>query len=85
MAVGAGAAAAEQPQYVAVLQLRGASHDNNFLSLVTDEVRAGVLNATKGTALSVMSRENITVILQDMGLDPTCVEGEWQETQAAAV
>ena len=76
MATAVGSAAADQPQYVAVLQLRGASHDNNFLSLVTDEVRAGVLDATKGSPLSVMSRENITVILQDMGLDPSCVEGE---------
>lgn len=60
---------------VAVLEMQGDA-DSKVLMLMSDEVRAGVLSGVGSSDYVVMSRENITVLLRDMGLDPTCVEGE---------
>ena len=58
---------------IAVLELRGPVADD-VLSLMTDEVRGGVLDVA-GDEFIVMTRENMAMIAQDMGLDFSCVEG----------
>ena len=56
-------AQAEETQRIAVLALQGKKLSNDVLNLITDEVRAGVLDATKGQRFVVMSRENMSIIL----------------------
>ena len=74
-AAGSSAQAAET-QRIAVLALQGKKLSNDVLNLITDEVRAGVLDATKGQRFVVMSRENMSIILKDMGKDLSCIQGE---------
>jgi hypothetical protein len=75
VATGPSAQAAET-QRIAVLALQGKRLSNDILNLISDEVRAGVLDATKGQDFVVMSRENMSIILKDMGKDINCIEGE---------
>jgi hypothetical protein len=74
-ATGPSAQAAET-QRIAVLALQGKKLSNDVLNLISDEVRAGVLDATKGQNFVVMSRENMSIMLKDMGKDLSCLEGE---------
>jgi TolB-like protein len=59
---------------IAVLELSG-SLKAQELALMSDKVRAGVLDATQGRDIVVMSRENMAVLAKDMGLDLSCIEG----------
>ena len=64
-----GAHAAER---LAVLELTGAGLPPQELGLLTDTVRGAVVS-TVGNAVQVMTRENMEVMLTDMGLDASCV------------
>ena len=66
--------AAAESARIAVLELRGPV-EADVLRLMTDEVRGGVLDATRGGDFIVMTRENMAIIAKDMGLDLSCVEG----------
>lgn len=59
---------------VAVLEIRG-DLPSAQLSLLSDEVRSGILDVTREMGFVVMSRENMAVLAKDMGLDLSCVEG----------
>jgi len=67
-------AAAEDPPRVAVLELQG-ELPTTALSLLSDKVRAGVLDAAQGRDIIVMSRENMAIMAKDMKVDLSCVEG----------
>jgi hypothetical protein len=67
---------AQDIQRVAVLELSGTSVSGEVRLQLSDELRAGVVGAVRGQGVGVMTRENMAVLLQDMGLDPTCVESE---------
>ncbi len=69
-------ALAETPKArIAVLELRGPLAKDQ-LAVLADRVREGVLQAMRGTDYVVMSRENIAVLLKDMGKDCKKVQGE---------
>ena len=67
-------AAQANPPRVAVLELQG-KVEADLMALLSDKVRSGVLDATRGQDIIVMSRENMAVLAQDMGLDLSCIEG----------
>ncbi len=71
----AGQASAKDNGPIAVLELTGRVKRAE-LSVMSDQVRAGVLAASRGQGLTVMSRENMAAIARDMGLDLTCLDGE---------
>ncbi len=66
---------AESMPRIAVLELRGAL-PRGQLAVMSDKVRAGVLQALQGKDFVVMSRENMAMLLRDMGLDCESAEGE---------
>ena len=59
---------------LAVLELRG-SAEVDALIMLTNAVRAGAVDALRGTEVSVMTRENMAMLLGDMGIDADCAEG----------
>lgn len=69
-----GQAVASDVPRVAVLELQGELPANS-MALLSDKVRAGVLEATEGRQVVVMSRENMAVLAKDMGLELDCIEG----------
>jgi formylglycine-generating enzyme required for sulfatase activity/TolB-like protein len=71
----AGTAEAQETVRVAVLELRGPLPGAQ-LGLLSDEVRAGALDVARPRGFIVMSRENIAIILKDMGKDCAQAEGE---------
>ncbi len=70
-----GPAAAEGKPRVAVLEVTGALPRGQRLVL-SDKIRAGVLAGTRGKGLQVMTRESMAMLLKDMGLDCTKIQGE---------
>ena len=60
---------------MAVLELRGPLPPAQ-LGLLSDEVRAGALDVARTKGFIVMSRENIAIILKDMGKDCAEAQGE---------
>ena len=70
-----GTAGAQSDPRIAVLELKG-KLTRGHLSVMSDKVRSGVLLAMQGKDYVVMSRENMAVLLKDMGLDCDSVEGE---------
>ena len=69
------AAAAQGPKRLAVLELRGV-FEREELSVLSDQLRQGALAALKGTAYTVMTRENMAVLARNMGIDlAECQEG----------
>ncbi len=67
-----GSAHAEEKR-VAVLELKG-SLKREELGVLSDQIRAGVVQGTQGQGLVVMSRENMSILLKDMVRD--CVDVE---------
>ena len=59
------AAAAEDTKRLAVLELRGV-FEREELSVLSDQLRQGALAALKGTAYTVMTRENMAVLARNM-------------------
>ncbi len=70
-----GRAEAAEKARVAVLELKG-SLKRAELGVLSDQIRAGVVQGTQGKDLVVMSRENMAILLKDMGRDCVDVEGE---------
>ncbi len=66
---------AEEKPRIAVLELKG-ELSRGQLSVLSDKVRSGVLVGLQGKDYVVMSRENMAILLKDMGLDCESVEGE---------
>ena len=61
---------------LAVLEIQNADLPDKLLGLVSDQLRSGVQRAVDGQGITLMTRENIAVILEDMGVDASCVEGQ---------
>jgi hypothetical protein len=60
------------PERLAVLEFSGATLRPEQLRLITDAARGAALQASGGR-FTVMTRENMEVMLTDMGVDPGCV------------
>ena len=66
---------------LAVLEFRGIGVSNALLKVLADDVRAGVLDVSKGKKIKgekllIMTRENIVQVLKDQGLTPEDCTGE---------
>jgi TPR repeat protein len=63
---------------LAVLEINDLEIEQKILAQISDGLRAGALDAIRGSdaAISVMTRESMLMMLNDMGIDPTCIEGE---------
>ena len=66
---------------LAVLEFRGVGVSNGLLQVLTDKVRSGVLDVSrgqkiKGEKLIIMTRENMLQILKDQGLSAEDCTGE---------
>ena len=60
---------------IAVLEPTGPL-DRSILMKLSDESRAAAVNTLPKDDYRVITRENMLLILRDMGVDPSCVEGE---------
>ncbi len=60
---------------IAVLELKG-TLSRGQLAVLSDKIRSGVLAGLQGKNFVVMSRENMAMLIKDMGLDCESVEGE---------
>jgi TolB-like protein len=60
---------------LAVLELRGAKIDADVLGAFADALRAGAVSGLAGQDVQVMTRENMLVLLREMGKSE-CSEGE---------
>ncbi len=58
---------------LAVLELSGSQLSAEELGMLTDAVRGGIVGELKAANVAVMTRENMEVMLTDMGLDAGCV------------
>ena len=69
------AAAQRGNKRLAVLEFQGKSLDQDVLMTFSDTVRGGALQGLEGRGVVVMTRENMLVLLRDMG-KKECGEGE---------
>ncbi len=69
------AAASPAARRVAVLEFQGRAIDDEARMTLSDAVRSGVLDASRGRDLLVMTRENMAALLKEMG-KPDCSEGD---------
>ena len=60
---------------LAVLEFRGKNLEQDILMTFSDTVRGGALQGLSGRGVVVMTRENMLVLLKDMG-KKDCQEGE---------
>jgi TolB-like protein len=67
---------------LAVLELSGSALQPEERSYLSDAVRGAVLSAM-GRSVAVMTRENMEVMLTDMGLDATCMSEGACEVETA--
>jgi hypothetical protein len=69
--------AAAQPgnKRLAVLEFQGKNLDQDILMTFSDTVRGAALQSVGGHGVAVMTRENMLVLLKDMGKQE-CGEGE---------
>ena len=77
-----GAPVATQPaipqtagKHLAVLELRGAKIEGDVLDAFADAVRSGAVEGLAGSGVQVMTRENMLVLLKEMG-KKECTEGD---------
>ena len=61
-------------EQVAVLEFTG-SGDENLIGILSDQARAGALDQLDPLQYSILTRENMMQILEDMGKDATCIGG----------
>ena len=59
---------------LAVLELHG-SADDDALVMLTNALRAGAADATRGRSVTVLTRENMAVLLTEMGEELGSCEG----------
>ena len=69
------AAAQKGNKRMAVLEFQGKNLDQDILMTFSDTVRGGALQGIEGRGVMVMTRENMQVLLRDMGKQD-CGEGE---------
>ena len=69
------ATASPAARRVAVLEFQGRAIDDEARMTLSDAVRSGVLDASRGRDLLVMTRENMAALLKEMG-KPDCSEGD---------
>jgi len=69
------ASASPATRRVAVLEFQGRAIDDEARMTLSDAVRSGVLDASRGRDLLVMTRENMAAMLKEMG-KPDCSEGD---------
>jgi TolB-like protein len=69
------AAAQRGNKRLAVLEFQGRNLDQDILMTFSDTVRGGALQGLDGRGVSVMTRENMLVLLRDMG-KKECGEGD---------
>ena len=69
------AAAQRGNKRLAVLEFQGKNLDQDVLMTLSDTVRGGALQGLEGRGVVVMTRENMLVLLRDMG-KKECGEGE---------
>ena len=65
-----------------MLELQSKHLESDELSLLSDEVRGAIVRVV-GTTLQVMTRENMEVMLTDMGIDASCVSEGACEVETA--
>jgi hypothetical protein len=67
-----------ETKYIAVLEMAPSGElSPQYLSLIADELRRGTLSAVNGHPdYRIMTRDRMTVMMTDMGLDPECVKDE---------
>src|SRR5205814_2116257 len=61
---------------LAVLEMRGKGLDAQALGLLSESARAGALQAVRGKGVSVVTRENLMLLLKSAGVAPEDCEGE---------
>jgi phosphate/phosphite/phosphonate ABC transporter binding protein len=61
---------------LAVLELHGKSVDAQALALLSESARAGALQAARGKSVSVVTRENLVLLLKSAGVAPEDCESE---------
>jgi hypothetical protein len=63
---------------LAVLEINDLDIEQKVLAQISDGLREGALDTIRGSDadITVMTRESMNVMLNDMGIDPTCIEGE---------
>jgi|GEM_PF-5279983 TolB-like protein len=62
-------------QHLAVLEFQSRGFEDDVLMALSDTVRGGVLQGLQGHGVAVMTRENMQVLLKDMGKQE-CEEGD---------
>ena len=67
---------ASATERLAVLEIGESNIPPQVLISIMDRVRAGILKAVDGSEILIMTRENMNVLLQDQGIDASCVEGQ---------
>ena len=60
--------------HLAVLEFTG-SDNEDLISILSDQARAGALDQLDPMTYSIITRENMMQILNDMGKDATCIDG----------
>ena len=61
-------------EHLAVLEFTG-SENEDLVSILSDQARAGALDQLDPLTYSIITRENMMQILNDMGKDETCIDG----------
>jgi hypothetical protein len=63
---------------LAVLEINDLEIEQKVLAQISDGLREGALDTIRGSDadISVMTRESMLMMLDDMGIDPSCIEGE---------
>ena len=61
-------------EHLAVLEFTGNENDD-LVSILSDQARAGALDQLDPIQYSIITRENMMQILNDMGRDTSCLEG----------
>ena len=51
------------------------SENEDLVSILSDQARAGALDQLDPLTYSIITRENMMQILNDMGKDETCLDG----------
>src|SRR5438477_6525812 len=69
-------AARAEDRRLAVLEMRGKGLDAQALGLLSESARAGALQAVRGKGVSVVTRENLLLLLKSAGVAPEDCEGE---------
>ena len=67
--------------HLAVLEFTG-SNDEDLVSILSDQARAGALDQLDPFVYSIITRENMMQILEDMGKDATCIEASCEVDMA---